>query len=97
MGIKQSVCQCAPGPHDLLLIVHMDSTFNELHRKAVVEHLNLLSESIWGHNVVVFNIVQWLGNIAIEQYIESEGKALKWLVEKCENRYRLYNSTESSF
>lgn len=47
MGIKQSVCQCAPGPHDLLLIVRVDSKFNELHRKAVVEHLS---------TVVVFNI-----------------------------------------
>ncbi|KAK3527253.1 hypothetical protein QTP86_015753, partial [Hemibagrus guttatus] len=35
-------------------------------------------------------------NITMEQYIESEGKAIKWLVEKCENRYHRYNSIEGS-
>ncbi|XP_053086277.1 GTPase IMAP family member 8 [Pangasianodon hypophthalmus] len=96
MDIMQSVYQCVPGPHALLLIIRVDSNYDELHRKAVAEHLNLLGKGIWSHTMVVFNFAHWLGNITIEQYIESEGKALDWLVEKCENRYHLYNSTEGS-
>lgn len=94
--ILQSVCHCAPGPHALLLIIRVDSNYDELQRKAVVEHFNLLGKSIWSHTMVVFNFAHWLGDITIEQYIETEGKALKWLVEKCENRYHLYNSMEGS-
>lgn len=94
--ILQSVCQCAPGPHALFLIIRVDSNYDELQRKAVVEHFNLLGKSIWSHTMVVFSFAHWLGNITIEQYIESEGKALTWLVEKCENRYHLYNSMDGS-
>lgn len=96
MDILQSVCQCEPGPHALLLIIRVDSNYDEFHRKAVAEHLNLLGKDIWSHAMVVFNFGHWLGNITIEHYIESEGKALKWLVERCGNRYHLYNSTEDA-
>lgn len=96
MDVLESVCHCAPGPHALLLIIRVDSSYDEECRTAVAEHLNLFGKDIWSHTMVVFNFAHWLGNIPVEQYIESEGKALGWLVEKCENRYHLYKSMEDA-
>ncbi|KAL0967179.1 hypothetical protein UPYG_G00248770 [Umbra pygmaea] len=87
-----SVSLCPPGPHTLLLVIRGDTSFTEEHRRGIEEHLDLLSELVWSHTIVLFTRGDCLGDTTIELHIESEGKALQWLVEKCGNRYHVLNN-----
>ncbi|KAJ8362342.1 hypothetical protein AAFF_G00379650, partial [Aldrovandia affinis] len=90
--IVRSVSLCPPGPYALFLVINVSSSFTESHRRSVEEHLELLSERVWRHTIVLFTRGDWLGDTTIEQHIETEGKALQWLVEKCGNRYHVLNN-----
>ncbi|KAG7487398.1 hypothetical protein MATL_G00022840, partial [Megalops atlanticus] len=90
--IAWSVSLCAPGPHALFLVIDVRSSFTETHRRSAQEHLELLSDRVWRHTIVLFTRGGWLGDTTIEQRIEAEGKALQWLVEKCGNRYHVLNN-----
>ncbi|KAJ8355104.1 hypothetical protein AAFF_G00098050, partial [Aldrovandia affinis] len=90
--IVRSVSLCPPGPYALFLVIDVSSSFTESHRRSVEEHLELLSERVWRHTIVLFTRGDWLGDTTIEQHIETEGKALQWLVEKCGNRYHVLNN-----
>uniref|UniRef100_A0AAZ3PX03 AIG1-type G domain-containing protein n=1 Tax=Oncorhynchus tshawytscha TaxID=74940 RepID=A0AAZ3PX03_ONCTS len=90
------VSLCSPGPHALLLMVRVDRSFTGTNRRAVQEHLELITDAVWAHIIVLFNFGDWLGDTTIEQHIESEGEALQWLVEKCGNRYHVLNNRSNS-
>ncbi|KAJ8358184.1 hypothetical protein AAFF_G00027060, partial [Aldrovandia affinis] len=90
--IVRSVSLCPPGPYALFLVINVSSSLTESHRRSVEEHLELLSERVWRHTIVLFTKGDWLGDTTIEQHIETEGKALQWLVEKCGNRYHVLNN-----
>ncbi|KAJ8373266.1 hypothetical protein AAFF_G00266770, partial [Aldrovandia affinis] len=90
--IMRSVSLCPPGPYALFLVIDVSSSFTETYRRSVEEHLELLSERVWRHTIVLFTRGDWLGDTTIEQHIETEGKALQWLVEKCGNRYHVLNN-----
>ncbi|KAM6957831.1 LOW QUALITY PROTEIN: uncharacterized protein FYW47_011942 [Aplochiton taeniatus] len=90
--IVRSVSLCPPGPHALLLVIKVDTRFTDKHRKSVEGHLGLLSQRVWDHTIVLFTHGDCLGDTTIEQYIESEGEALQRLVEKCGNRYHVFNN-----
>lgn len=87
-----SMCQCPPGPHALLLIIPTAVSFTEKHRSVLEGYLELISEHIWSHVIVLFTAGDWLGEKTIEQHIEYEGEALQWLVEKCGDRYHVFNN-----
>src|SRR4029434_7956830 len=90
--IELSVSLCPPGPHALLLVIPVDNSFVETCKRSLEEHLELLSERVWSHTIVLFTWGDWLGDTPIEQHIESEGESLQWLVEKCGNRYHVLNN-----
>uniref|UniRef100_A0A3P9ABH4 AIG1-type G domain-containing protein n=2 Tax=Esox lucius TaxID=8010 RepID=A0A3P9ABH4_ESOLU len=90
--IVLSMSLCPPGPHTVLLVIDVDVSFKEEHRKSVEEHLKLLGETVWSHTIILFTFGDCLGDTTIEQHIESEGKALQGLVEKCGNRYHVFNN-----
>ncbi|KAM3597194.1 uncharacterized protein V6R79_001163 [Siganus canaliculatus] len=87
-----SLSLCPPGPHVFLLVLRMDRTFRETYRRAVQEHLQMISEHIWSRVIVLFSFGDWLGDTTTEQCIESEGEPLRWLVERCGNRYHVLNN-----
>lgn len=87
-----SLSHCPPGPHVFLLVIRVDRAFTETYRRATQEHLELISEHIWSRVILLFSFGDWLGGTPIEQYIESEGEALCWIVERCGNRYHVLNS-----
>ncbi|KAJ8343329.1 hypothetical protein SKAU_G00306580 [Synaphobranchus kaupii] len=90
--IVRSVSLCPPGPCALFLVINVSTAFRETHRRSVVEHLELLSESVWRHTIVLFTRGDWLGDTTIEQHIETEGRDLQELIEKCGNRYHVLNN-----
>ncbi|XP_062398153.1 uncharacterized protein LOC134088247 isoform X2 [Sardina pilchardus] len=90
--IVLSVSLCPPGPHALLLIIEVDHSFTETHRRAVQEHMELLGERVWNHTIVLFTRGDCLGNTTIEQHIKSGGEALQWVVVKCGNRYHVVDN-----
>ncbi len=94
--IVLSVSLCPPGPHAVLLIVRVDIRFKETERKALQEHLDLLSERVWSHTIVLFTHGDSLLDTSIEQHIESEGQDLQWLLDKCGNRYHVLNNQNRS-
>ncbi|MEQ2180848.1 hypothetical protein GOODEAATRI_005538, partial [Goodea atripinnis] len=87
-----SLSLCPPGPHVFLLVIRVDRAFTETYRRAAQEHLELISEQIWSHAILLFSFGDWLGGTTTEQFIESEGEPLQWLVEKCSNRYHVLNN-----
>ncbi|XP_067284449.1 GTPase IMAP family member 8 [Pseudorasbora parva] len=90
--IVSSVYLCPPGPHAFLLVVRLDRSFTEIYRRAIEEHIELVSKDVWNRSIVLFTFGDWLGDTTIEQYIESEGKTLKWLVKRCGHRYHVLNN-----
>ncbi|XP_034046357.1 GTPase IMAP family member 8 [Thalassophryne amazonica] len=86
-----SVSLCPPGPHVFLLLIRLDRAFTETYRRAVQEHLELVSKNIWSHVLLLFSFGDWLGDTTVEQLVENEGEPLRWLVEKCGNRYHVLN------
>lgn len=92
MTKHSSLSQCVPGPHALLLVVRVDTAFTAAKRRAVQEHLKI--PNVWKHVLILFTCGDWLGGATIEQHIESEGGELKWLIDKCGNRYHVLNNKQ---
>ena len=87
--IERGVSMISPGQHGFLLVVPVDRAFTEEDRKATSKYMNIIGKSVWRHTIVLFTWGEWLGDKTIEEYIESEGDNLRWLVEKCGNRYHV--------
>lgn len=83
---------CHPGPHAVLLVVRADASFGAEEGRAAREHLELLGERVWRHTLVLFTCGDGLGDASLEQHIESEGEALRDIVEKCGDRYHVFNN-----
>ncbi|KAJ8377085.1 hypothetical protein SKAU_G00076650 [Synaphobranchus kaupii] len=90
--IKRSVCECLPGPHAFLLVVPVDAGFTEEHMRSLVDHVKLLGDRVWRHSMVLFTCGDWLREKTIAEHIETEGKALQWLIEKCKNRFHVLSN-----
>uniref|UniRef100_A0A3B3TCE4 AIG1-type G domain-containing protein n=1 Tax=Paramormyrops kingsleyae TaxID=1676925 RepID=A0A3B3TCE4_9TELE len=90
--IVHSVSLCPRGPCALFIVLRVDASFTETDRRSVEEHLELLSKTVWRHTIVLFTRGDRLGDRTIEQHIEAEGEALRWLVGKCGNRYHVLNN-----
>lgn len=91
---KLNTSKCLPGPHAFLLVVPIDSAFSVEQRRTLEEHMKLLGGKVWRYTMVLFTCGDFLRERTIEQHIESEGEALKWLIEKCRNRYLVFNNKE---
>ncbi|XP_061079329.1 GTPase IMAP family member 4-like [Conger conger] len=92
--ILSSVSLCPPGPHAFLLLINLDSSFQEKHRIAVQEHLELLGETVWRHTILLFTFGDTFRGMTIKQHIEEEGQALQILIERCGNRYHVLSNKE---
>lgn len=93
---KINASKCPPGPNAFLLVIPIDSAFSMENRRTVEEHMKLLGDRVWRYTMVLFTCGDFLGGKTIEQHIESEGDSLKWLIERCRNRYHVFNNKEKS-
>ncbi|XP_040040709.2 GTPase IMAP family member 8 isoform X1 [Gasterosteus aculeatus] len=91
---KLHASACPPGPHAFLLVVPLDTAFSAGSRRTVEEHMKLLGEAAWRHTLLLFTCGDFLGERTIEQHIEGEGESLRWLTERCGNRYHVFHNKE---
>ncbi|XP_070783065.1 GTPase IMAP family member 8-like [Enoplosus armatus] len=94
--ILKGVSLCSPSPNVILLAVPLDTSFTDEQRRVTEGNMRLLGQRVWRHVIVVFTFGDTLGDKTIEQHIESEGKPLRWLIEKCGNRYHVLNNTSAA-
>uniref|UniRef100_A0A8C6P1U6 AIG1-type G domain-containing protein n=1 Tax=Nothobranchius furzeri TaxID=105023 RepID=A0A8C6P1U6_NOTFU len=91
---KLNASKCPPGPNVFLLVLPIDSAFSVEQKTTVEEHMKLLGESVWRFTLVLFTCGDYLGDKSIEKHIESEGEALRWVIEKCDNRYHVFSNKD---
>ncbi|XP_046695385.1 GTPase IMAP family member 8-like isoform X1 [Silurus meridionalis] len=94
--IFRSLLLCPPGPHAVLLVVNVDRTFTSNDAEILTGYMNRLGDRIWRYTIVLFTFGDYLGDTTIERHIESEGVALQWLVDKCGNRYHVFNNLKAN-
>ncbi|XDV31978.1 hypothetical protein PO909_002891 [Leuciscus waleckii] len=87
-----SSSNCPPGPHVFLLVIRVDVSFTEVYKKAIEQHVAYLGLEVWDHMIVLFTFGDWLRDTSIELFIESEGEALQSIIDKCGNRYHVFNN-----
>ncbi|KAL7866771.1 hypothetical protein AOLI_G00145850 [Acnodon oligacanthus] len=92
--VLEGVSQCKKFPHAVLLALPADTSFKEEQKKIIEENMAIFGEQIWKHTIVLFTCGDFLGDALIEQHIESEGEALQWLIDKCGNRYHVFDNTK---
>ncbi|KAI1884047.1 hypothetical protein AGOR_G00222350 [Albula goreensis] len=86
------VSLCAPGPHAFLLVVNVDSLFQDVHL-SMLKHIEHQNEKIFRHSIVLFICEDVLRCPAIEQDIKTNWREL---IERCGNRYHVLNSNRWS-
>uniref|UniRef100_A0A671KHP5 Zgc:113442 n=1 Tax=Sinocyclocheilus anshuiensis TaxID=1608454 RepID=A0A671KHP5_9TELE len=83
-SIRRSVSRSPPGPHALLLVIPVkrdeESSTGDI--KAAEMHMELLSEHVWKHTIVLFACDDGMGEFAIRAYFQKAKKIL----EKCKDR-----------
>ncbi|XP_051274385.1 GTPase IMAP family member 8 [Dicentrarchus labrax] len=94
--ILKGVSLCSPSPNVILLAVPLDTSFTDEQRRVIEGNMRLFGQRVWRHVIVLFTFGDALGDKIIEQHIESEGKPLRWLIEKCGNRYHVLNNTSAA-
>ncbi|XP_029939199.1 GTPase IMAP family member 8-like [Salarias fasciatus] len=96
LRFRLNASKCPPGPNVFLLVIPVDEAFTAEQRRAIEEHMKLLSDRAWKYTMVLFTYGDFLGGKTVEEYIESEGEAIQWLIEKCKNRYHVFNNKDKS-
>ncbi|XP_072516143.1 uncharacterized protein [Salminus brasiliensis] len=95
-AIMRSVSLCPPGPHAFLLVVEADVAFTEKHMRTLEQRMELLSERVWAHTIVLFTRGDTLKKVTIDRHIQRGGKTLQRLLQKCGNRYHAFDNTTRS-
>ncbi|XP_052425438.1 GTPase IMAP family member 8 isoform X2 [Carassius gibelio] len=83
-------------PHAMILVVPIDTSFKNEQKRIITEYMVTFGDYVWRHTVVLFTWGDRFPDISIEQHIESEGDALQWLIQKCRNRYHVFDNTNKN-
>ncbi|XP_051768165.1 GTPase IMAP family member 8-like isoform X2 [Ctenopharyngodon idella] len=93
-AILENVSECKKFPHAMLLVIPADTSFQEEQKRIIEKNVSILGEDVWRHTIVLFTWGDRFKDISIEHHIESEGDALQWLIEKCRNRYHVFDNSD---
>ncbi|XP_051531989.1 GTPase IMAP family member 8-like [Myxocyprinus asiaticus] len=93
-SILESISESGKSPHAVLLLIPADASFQQEQKRIIEENMTTLGEDVWRHTIVLFTWADRYPDISIEEHIESEGDALQWLIEKCGNRYHVFDNTD---
>ncbi|XP_050985238.1 GTPase IMAP family member 7-like [Labeo rohita] len=85
-----SVTKCSPGPHVLLLVLNVDTEFQQDEKDILCDNMKCFGEEVWRYTIVLFTCEDHPGGITTQQFIENEN--LQWLIEKCGKRYHELNT-----
>lgn len=58
--------------------------------------MNLFDASVWKHTMVLFTHRDKLADRSVEEHPEREHSALRWLIDKCDNRYHAIKNTKTN-
>ncbi|KAF4107746.1 hypothetical protein G5714_012110 [Onychostoma macrolepis] len=83
-------------PHAMILVIPGETSFKPEQKRIVKEYMATLGEDVWKHTIVLFTWSDRFPDISIEQHIESEGEALQWLIQKCRNRYHVFDNSNKN-
>ncbi len=81
------------GPHVILLVIPL-LDFTESDRRAVERMMEVLTPSVWRHTMVLFTYGDHLRQKgrSVEEHIRLGGDDLHWLMEKCRNKYYVFDN-----
>ncbi len=83
-------------PHAMILVFPGETSFKTEQKIIVKEYMATFGEDVWKHTIVLFTWGDRFPDISIEQHIESEGEALQWLIQKCRNRYHVFDNSNKN-
>lgn len=78
----------------VLLVVNVSAAFTDGQEEALERQLEAAGAGAWSRTAVLFSHGDWLGPTSVERRVESEGEALRRLVEKCGHRYHVLDNTD---
>ncbi|KAI4815929.1 hypothetical protein KUCAC02_006052 [Chaenocephalus aceratus] len=94
--VSQDLCRgvslCQPEPHVILLVLPTTSTFGPEEWRAMEAQLRLLQTPIWQRAMVLFTHGDLLGGLPIKEHVRRQGQTLRWLLERCGNRYQVLSN-----
>ncbi|XP_051529153.1 GTPase IMAP family member 9-like [Myxocyprinus asiaticus] len=91
---QELVCNvflCPPGPHVFLLVIDLSLHFTQEHRISIEEHFGLFGERIWSYVIVLFTRTVSLKDESIEQHIQRQGEDLQQIIQRCGDRYHIFD------
>uniref|UniRef100_W5N190 AIG1-type G domain-containing protein n=1 Tax=Lepisosteus oculatus TaxID=7918 RepID=W5N190_LEPOC len=93
--IRSKLVECialsAPGAHAFLLVIQLGH-FSEEERAAVEKIQDIFGEKALDYTMVLFTGGDRLGAKPIGEFIEGAGEGLKEVVERCGNRYHVFDN-----
>ncbi|XP_039374195.1 GTPase IMAP family member 2-like [Mauremys reevesii] len=90
--IVRCITLSAPGPHALVLVTQL-GRYTEEDKDAVKRIQEILGVEAMRHMIVLFTRKEDLSVGSLHEYVRySDNKDLKWLIQKCEDRYCAFNN-----
>ncbi|XP_035172023.1 GTPase IMAP family member 6-like [Oxyura jamaicensis] len=82
----------SPGPHALLLVTQL-GRFTEEDKEAVERLQDIFGAGVLRHTIVIFTRAEELAGRSLHSYVSrTDNKALRKLIQRCENRYCGFNN-----
>lgn len=83
----------SPGPQVVLVVIRADRPFTDSDGKFLEEYVELMGANIWTHTLIIFTRGDLIQRKHIEQHVQDAGSALKRLIDKCGDKYHIFNNS----